>query len=114
MTWNDLPDIHDVENVDESDRACLTEIGKVLRQHGKARRFGVSLLHQHFDLKEGELLVEHCDPKRRTLTTAPEAASLVEDRKYLPTVWRFDGGEAQACSYCPRYGDQHAGYKDQA
>jgi hypothetical protein len=113
LIWNDLPTIHDVPCVDDSDRLCLEEIGGLLRKHGKQTRFGVALLHQHFPLQDDELLVEHCDVDRRTLTTAPEKAGVVVGRNYLPTVWRFDGRHAQACSYCPTHGTQHAGYKEQ-
>lgn len=113
MTWNDLPDIVDVPELDDTDKACLAEVGDVLRRFSKTSRFGVSLLHQHFTLGEGELLVEHCDVEKRTLVTAPEAAEGVIAKGYLPTVWRYDGTHAQACSYCPKHGGQHDGSKDQ-
>lgn len=111
--WNDLPTIDAVQPLDASDHECLDEIGAVLRRRGKTRRFGAALLHQHFELGPGELLVEHCDLERRTLTTAPKQESRLILERYLPTVWRFDGVRAQACSYCPMYGNKHAGYKEQ-
>jgi hypothetical protein len=113
LTWNDLPSIHDVSELDDTDLTCLEDVGQVLARHNKTGRFGAALLHQHFTLGEGELLVEHCDPEHRTLVTAPESAHIVLDRKYIPTVWRFDGQQPQACSYCPKHGNQHAGYKEQ-
>lgn len=113
VTWNDLPDIQDVPRLDDDDHACLKELGDVLRRHGKTRRFGAALLHNHFQLADDELLVEHCDFPSRTLTVAPESRDQVIRDNYLPTVWRFDGALAQACSYCPTHGDQHAGHKDQ-
>ena len=112
MTWNDLPSIHDVEMLDAADHRCLEEIREVLDKHGKAKRFGITLLHQHFTLREDELLVEHCDVERRTLITSPAKAAEVIERHYIPTVWRFDGPRAHACAYCPKHGDKHAGYKE--
>jgi hypothetical protein len=112
MTWNDLPSIHDVPCLDDTDERCLEEIRTVVQKHGKARRFGVTLLHQHFTLSEDELLVEHCDFARRTLVTAPEKASDIIEHNYIPTVWRFDGQRAHACGYCPTHGNQHDGYKE--
>ncbi len=112
MTWNDLPEIHEVGNLDETDERCLEEIKGILDRYGKSRRFGIALLHQHFMLSHDELLVEHCDVERRTLVTTPVKATEVIPRRYLPTVWRFDGQRVQACSYCPTNNGQHAGYKD--
>lgn len=112
MTWNDLPSIHAVSKPDKTDEHCLEEIRTVLKKHGKTSRFGITLLHQHFKLRKDELLVEHCDSKRRVLTTKPMKGRKLIAKKYLPTVWRFDGAKAQGCSYCPMYGNQHAGHKD--
>ncbi len=112
MTWNDLPSIHAVERVDPSDEACLEAVREVIALHGKTRRFGVTLLHQHFPLGDDELLVEHCDVERRTLVTAPMKGSEVIARRYIPTVWRFDGPRANVCAYCPVHGNQHDGYKE--
>lgn len=111
-TWNDLPNIHDVPPLDDSDRQCLEDIRAVVERHGKAKRFGVTVLHQHFLMAEDEVLVEHCDQEQRTLVTAPEKATEIIRREYLPTVWRFDGKFPQVCAYCPMHGNQHDGYKE--
>ena len=112
ITWNDLPSIHDVPPIDASDHDCLESVRRVLDQHGKTKRFGVALLHQHFALSESEVLVEHCDLDARTLTTAPQLASDEVLNRFIPTVWRFDEHTVQACSYCPTHDDQHDGYKE--
>lgn len=117
MTWNDLPLIDDALALDESDSRCLDEIREVLERNGKEKRFGVSLLHHHFQLSDDEVLVEHCDIKKRTLVTAPLKASAISDRYFRPTVWRFDGHQAHICAYCAVTEDsegrqRHAGYKD--
>jgi hypothetical protein len=112
VTWNDFPSIHDVEAVDSTDEACLAEMKSVLERHGKTKRFGVTLLHQHFALGDEEVLVEHCDLDARRLTTEPQAATDEILGHYIPTVWRFDGHVNNACQYCPTHGNQHDGHKD--
>lgn len=86
ITWNDLPSIHDVEEINETDEQCLEEIREILEKYRKTKRFGVALLHQHFTLSDDELLVEHCDIERRTLITAPVKATEYITHHYLPTV----------------------------
>jgi predicted nucleotide-binding protein (sugar kinase/HSP70/actin superfamily) len=112
ITWNDLPSIHDVPPIDDTDERCLEEIRTVLARHDKAARFGVALLHQHFHLADAEVLVEHCDMDTRTLVTAPQLSSDEILRRFIPTVWRFDKEIVQACSFCPTHDDQHDGYKE--
>lgn len=117
MTWNDLPGIDDISVLDGTDEGCLEAIKEVIQRHGKERRFGVTLLHQHFVLGEDELLLEHCDFESRTLTTRPERATEIIARGYRPTVWRFDGAQTHGCSYCPTHEDdkghkRHDGHKE--
>lgn len=93
-----LPDIDDVEARSESDDACFAEIREVLERHGAVGRFGVTLLHQHFDLAEDELLVEQVDVDTRTLTIRPVPAAEVSDRRVKETQWRLDADAAMtAC-----------------
>lgn len=62
-----LKDIDDVEPLNASDAVCLSEVRDVLRKHGMLDRFGVTLLHSHFPIFEGETLVESSDHEGRTL-----------------------------------------------
>lgn len=113
LVWNDLPDINEVSKLDRADMQCLEAIKELLQQHNKSRRFGVTLLHQHFMLDDDELLVEHCDLENRKLVTRPEKDRDHIRTNYLPTTWRFDGHLPQACAYCPPTGDgAHYGYKE--
>jgi len=50
VQWSNLRNIDDVQPVNDGDTDCLVEIREVLRRHGKLDRFGVALLHSHFDL----------------------------------------------------------------
>lgn len=83
-----LPDIHEVEPLGPDDQACIDEIREVLERHGALQRFGVTLLHQHFDVADHEVLVEKIDVERRILTSSPEAVEGVGSG--IETSWRLD------------------------
>ena len=74
----------------EKDQALFDEIKLVLAKHGALHRFGVTLLHKHFDVYEGERMVESCDAETRTLTIRPVTVPLGPDESYVETNWRFD------------------------
>jgi hypothetical protein len=83
-----LPNINEVEAISAADDACLSDLRAVLLKHNALSRFGVWLLHEHFDLVEGEVMLESVDTLRRTLTIRP-----VEAEKTGPAVetsWRLD------------------------
>lgn len=88
VQWHHLSDINEIQPLMDADYDVLREIGDVLRKHRKADRFGICLLHKHFDLRPGEVLVEDTDSVGRVSTTKPEletgpAPSTIE------TMWRF-------------------------
>lgn len=91
-----LPDIDDVEPYGPSDDACFEELRAVLERYGALNRFGITLLHQHFDIADDEVLVETTDKAGRILTTSPahaeNAGSAVE------TSWRL--GEKKTQKKC--------------
>ncbi len=98
--WNDLSEIIDVANLNQSDEKCLAELQAVIEKHGLEQKFGVSLLHKHFDIGNDEMLVETNSPSKQTLTLKPMAAAEVEADKLITTIWRFDGGVRYGCAYC--------------
>jgi hypothetical protein len=88
-----LPDMDttDVGVLGEDDRACLKELGRYLAASDAWQRFGIWLLHKHFEPAPGEVFVERAiDAPRGTQTT-------LIDRSALPgpalstTAVRFDG-----------------------
>lgn len=88
ITLPPLPDIDQVEPVSAADDAIFAEIRTVLERHGALSRFGVTLLHQHFDISDDEALVESVDKVNRVLTTSPAPKN-----GGVPTVetsWRLD------------------------
>jgi hypothetical protein len=99
MQWANLEDIDEVERLNPGDYECLAEVREVLKKHGKRDKFGVALLHKHFDLAEGEVLMEKADPKERVLTIKP-----VKQKKAgttTETIWKLvDGDNPTACQFC--------------
>jgi hypothetical protein len=115
MLHNRLPDVDAVEPIEgvPDDDACLSELRDVLLKHGAANRFGIALLHRHFELEPNEVLVERCDPAARTLTTRPARLAELRPDELLTTIWVCDGSSAQACKkFCPKNEGKHQGWKD--
>ena len=105
VQWNALGHIADVEPIGDADTACLEEIRQVLLKHGQAARFGVSLLHSHFELSADEVMLEETNTLTREQWVRPVS------RKYLlengitaqTTVVSFDErGMNRLCGRNPR------------
>lgn len=99
LQWSRLSDISEVKPVDDDDAECLSEIRDILKRHGKLDRFGVALLHSHFDIGEDEIMLETNDEKSRTLITRPVKQS--EDvNSNVGTIWVLTEGDITAASRC--------------
>lgn len=66
MQWDILPELHEALPLDEADLACLADVKAALARHGKLDRFAIQLAHRHFDVADGEILIEQPDPVART------------------------------------------------
>lgn len=91
-----LSDIDDVAPLSNVDKPCLDEIRAVLAKHDALQRFGITLLHEHFEVAEDEILVETIDAKTRTLTSRPEKVSELSNYNAVETSWRLDDLTAMA------------------
>ncbi len=110
MQWNTLKHIADVRPIDESDKDCLEEIRRVLAKHDCLDRFGVSLLHSHFDLGDDEILLETTDMEKREHWVRPVKRSFLEKNNITAqtTVIGFDEkGYHQNCGCNPRASGHH-------
>ena len=107
MTRNELPDIEEVEPLSEKDDPCIRDIVDVLRRHDALTRFGITLLHKHFDTGEHEVFVESCDPNTRTLTMQPFPEEEVRQLPSKGTAWRLDTGKPVMDCKCIKYADGH-------
>lgn len=122
--WNHLTDIHDIKPLGDQDRACLEAIRDVLDQHRCLDRFGLNLLHKHFEMAADEILVEEVDEKTRTLVTRPVnvTAMSADLETGIATQWHWqrnkDGAFEQVCvARCfpgnwqsPGHSNQHTGW----
>jgi hypothetical protein len=98
MQWANLKDIDEVEPISEQDYGCLAEVREVLKRHGKRDRFGVALLHKHFDLADDEMLVECTNKQERVLTIKPVKAE--DAGNTVQTIWMLMDGETKAMMGC--------------
>src|SRR4029077_2102417 len=89
--WGRYKDIEDVEPLNDSDLECLAEVRDVLKKYGKRERFGVALLHKHFDMFADEQLVEYTDAETRVLTIKPVKRD--EAGQTIETIWELGDGE---------------------
>jgi hypothetical protein len=112
MVWTGLPSIDEMPPLSESDQVVVDEIRQVLIKHGALNRFGINLLHSHFELRGDEVLVEHVDRTARTLTTRPLPVGELRRRSLVPTAFRLDETDEVplAVQYCyrPPNSDLHA------
>ena len=92
MQWAVLPELQDAPPIDDADMACLLELRDVLARHGKLKRFAVHLAHRHFELGEGEVLIERPDPDGRTQHVT--VGRLDDEPDARPTTWLFDDAPA--------------------
>jgi hypothetical protein len=109
-----LPDIDDVAPLSEKDAECLNELKTVLAKHGALSRFGITLLHQHFEVADDEVLVEECDVEAKRLTIGPKKIASVEVGQSIATNWRLDSGAVlakciQVCPKDPDFPGRHKG-----
>lgn len=101
-TWNDLGRIHEVDNLGDADEEILEQIYDVLKRHNVEDRFGITLLHSHFDMDEGEVLVETVDAESGTMTVQTRHQSDFDSGELVPTSWRFIGNHLVPLQYCHR------------
>ena len=100
--------IADVEGKSEKDDALFAELAAVLKRHNALDRFGVTLLHRHFDIRKGEVLLETTDVPSRVQTIEPVPEASLADVPFVETSWRLgDGWVAMAC-VCVKSGSDHS------
>src|ERR1700704_2786605 len=83
-------DATDVGELREDDRACLEELGQYLVSSDAWQRFGIWLLHKHFEPNPGEILVERTIRAPRGTETAPVMRSAFPEQGLSTTAIRFD------------------------
>lgn len=110
VQWSSLVDVDEVKPVDDHDYAVLEEIRQVLAKHGSTERFGICLLHRHFDVAPGEIAVEYTDTASRISTVRVEPHGPEGD--YLQTMWRF-GSSPEGVTFCLRRCNSSSSHKNE-
>lgn len=103
MSWQGLPGVDGVVPLNDADNAVVSEIRDVLAKHGALDRFGLALLHSHFEVSDDEVLVESVDLEARSLVVRPMPLSEVVG-SLRPTVFRLtqDAEAVITAQYCHR------------
>ena len=110
MQWGRLPDLRDVAPLNDADIACMDELRDVLARHDRLGRFALHLVHRHFEIADGEILVEYSDPCARQLLLRVEPRRSAAMLGAVPTTWTLDAGGAQVVCMCAfRPGRGHLG-----
>lgn len=108
VQYSSLTDIDEVEPLSDHDHLVLTDLRDVLRKYGLTDRFGVCLLHKHFDLNDDEVLMESTDPRARVSTLVVARRNSIQGRS-IETMWKFSNNRpivaGQECRQaCDPYG----------
>ncbi len=106
MQWAAIPDISETKPLSQNDKDCLREVRDVLSRFGCLDRFGVSLIHKHFDIDADEILVETIDAESRTLTVQPVKRAVLPTA--IETQWQLATGDA--VMVCNKWCDPPGGH----
>jgi hypothetical protein len=110
LHWAALPELHDVTPLDADDLACMAELRAVLATHGRLGRFALHLVHRHFELADGEVLVEYSDAEAREQVMRVERRDAPALRHAIPTTWLLgEPAPLAACVCAVRVAHGHLG-----
>ncbi|MCU0446095.1 MAG: hypothetical protein MUE85_14390 [Microscillaceae bacterium] len=111
--FNELLDIDEVQPLSAEEMPFVEEFKQLLQKHNKLDRFGLTLLHRHFDLAEGEVLLEDTDVSRRIQEIRPIKADSLPAGSAMETAWRFDEDTKMWCVlYCINLGGHSCRHRD--
>ena len=113
MQWERAQDIDSVPAFNDQDSQCFKEVRDVLKKYNALDRFGLSLIHSHFEVGDDEILLETTDVHNRQQKIEVVKASEIEQEDFVITNWALtDGDEVArkrcACAKDPSHG--HYGY----
>lgn len=90
LAVNNLNNINDVERRLESEAGFFTEVRELLKRHGLEKKYGLALLHKHFDLDDDEVLMEYTDLENRMLVSKATKRTEISFVNAIETVWSLD------------------------
>jgi hypothetical protein len=80
----------DVGILTDDDRDCLNNLGEYLVSVNAWSRFGIWLLHKHFEPAPGEIFVERTVAEHRRTTTTPFPRTAFSSHELFATAIRFE------------------------
>jgi len=109
--YEELRHIDDTQEPLAEEQAQLERLAAFMAEEGMTEKFGITLLHKHFEVADDEMLIETCDPEKRTLMIRPvkkeELANLMDG--FRQTQWRYDGAFGLCCVLiCVNRGTGHS------
>lgn len=112
MQWKPVADISAVDPFSPDDAACFRELRDVLLKYNALNRFGITLIHRHFDIAPDEEMMEFTDAENRTLIVKPVKLSDINWKNTTVTNWRLTDGDEVATvgCVCARNASGHLGY----
>jgi hypothetical protein len=103
-----LPHISEVRPRGPEDDPVFAEVAAVLERHNALGRFGLFLRHVHFDIADGEVLLEETDEEARVQTLKPVRIDSLQEPG-IETAWNLDAaGHATTNCICPT--DRHGNH----
>ncbi len=108
-----MPNINEVECLSESDLELFTELREVLSRHGALKKFGIFLLHQHFEVAPDEVMMERTDVDNRRQLIEPVKIDTLKGKESIETSWRLDiDGPVMYCRCYVTRPHQHEHFDD--
>lgn len=106
-----LPHISEVKPLSVEDKLTMDKLYEVLKEQNALKRFGITLLHEHFEINDDEVLIEFTDIETRTQTIMPVSKNDPELIDSIETSWRLDTGFPVMACKCKKYGNgDHSHY----
>jgi hypothetical protein len=93
-----------VKPLSDEDNVIMQDLHKVLKKHNALKRFGITLLHEHFKVEDDEVLIEFTDIATRTQVIKPVSQNDPELIDAIETSWRLDTGFPVMGCKCKKYG----------
>lgn len=100
VQYSCLSDIDEVQPLNDDDHEVLNEVRDILRKHGVTDRFGVCLLHRHFNLNDNEVVIESTDVLARVSTLAVTPRDTIRGRTIQTMWWFSQNGSTLAGTEC--------------
>lgn len=98
LAYRGLTPIDAVKPRTTADDELFRELAATLAKHNALDRFGICLLHTHFNIAEGETLLESTDAERREQWIRPIRLTEAEPLDLIETAWRLEGNGSTAMS----------------